>query len=109
MDFGKEYKNLTKYYGIPQRVFNQISFDSDSSTLSMSIRWINKTKTRIPESLYFRLNTLDCRRWRVEKFGEYVGLDEVLQNGSYHMHNVDGNAFCQSEGGEDFNIRPIDS
>ena len=112
IDFGAQQLNLTKYYGVPQSVFNYVSFNSNSSTLTMTVTYINKTMTRIPEDIYFRFNPINCSDWKVEKFSEYIDLQDIIQNGTAHMHNINGDAYCDNINGNDaagFRVNGIDS
>lgn len=112
MDFGEQQMNLTKYYGIPQNIYNYISFNSNSSTFTMEITYINKTMTRIPEDIYFKFDPVNCSDWKLEKFGEYVDLKDIVKNGTAHMHNINNRAYCENINGNDaagFMIRGIDS
>ena len=51
--------------------------------------WINKTFTKIPESLIFVFNpNMNCRNITVNKLNENVDIQNVVVNGTYHLHGV---------------------
>lgn len=64
-DFGNYYDILRFYYGIPQYLYNKISFNSDISVFTMDLYLINKTATRIPENIFVKFNPLNINKWKV--------------------------------------------
>merc|ERR1712038_2040191 len=56
----------------------------------MQFTMINKTWTRIPENLWFAFNpNIKCNQMLVNKIGEMVNIQNVIKNGSWHLHSVD--------------------
>lgn len=85
-------------YGASERIWLEVSLPEvvDPSLdvpIDITVYVVNKTPTRIPESLslYFRFNDelLDVKRMLISKLGEYVSVLDVIKNGSKHVHASD--------------------
>jgi hypothetical protein len=58
----------------------------NDSSLQLSLVWVNKTATRIPEALWLRFNldsnvAVDADSWRLHKMGSAIDPLEVRQQG----------------------------
>ena len=102
---------LHKNYGIPSSLFNEISIDTKQMEIDFEITWINKTATRIPETLWFKMNPNKCSDYEIDKLGEsvQVGPGYILNNGSFHLHATTGNVSCSVDKSNKLNIESIDS
>eukprot|EP01084_Bolivina_argentea_P261268 441446_1 len=115
LDFGKNEfeKYLMDNYGIPKEFYIEINFDTNTnSTFSMNIIWINKTVTRMPESIFLKFNPIKCNEWKVEKINKMLSVDNnVMINGTFHSHAFTNNITCNfSDGSSKFiNIISKDS
>ena len=84
---------LISDYGAPLTVWTQVEvpIDTVSSEIQFTVYLINKTSTRIPESLsfYFNPSGVDPQSMVVSKLGEYISVLDVIKNGSKHLHACD--------------------
>lgn len=83
-------------YGAPEKVWMQfdipdISNPSASVPITITLYLVNKTATRIPESisLYFNPNQVDPSSMAVSKLGRFINVASVMKNGSKHVHGSD--------------------
>lgn len=101
---------LHKNYGVPSSMYNIITINSDEMYIDFELRWINKTATRIPETLWFKMNPLNCNDYMVDKLGESVDIGHVLNNGSFHLHSTTGNVTCSIlSGNVKVNVEAVDT
>lgn len=90
-------------YGAPQAVWTSVRVYDPSLQLPEGIDFtlylVNKTATRIPESLSFYFNPLvqNSSSMAVGKLAEYISVLDVIKNGSRHLHASD-NGISYSEG-----------
>eukprot|EP01084_Bolivina_argentea_P029224 54231_1 len=96
MNFGSKQNDLQTNYGIPEKLYNIVNFtnnnDAKKDSFSMELIWINKTFTRIPESIFMAFNpNIACDNMYALKVGEIVNINDVMVNGTWHMHTVDAN------------------
>ena len=64
MRFGDD-ANLCANYSCVDRVYNEVQFDCEAGRIEMDLKLINKTLTRIPETLYFSFVPYMCRNWSI--------------------------------------------
>ena len=82
-------------YGAPQSLWIEVEIlkykGPLANMLNFTVYLVNKTSTRIPESLsvYMNPSGVDPTSMEVSKLGEYVNALDVLTNGSKHLHAVD--------------------
>ena len=85
-------------YGTPAQVWLEISLPKvvspdEAVPITMTVYLVNKTSTRIPESLslHFNPNTtvIDPSTMVVSKLGRLVNVLDVINNGSKHVHSSD--------------------
>ena len=88
--------NVTTDYGAPQQVWTHVALPKTTALgapieLNITVYIVNKTSTRIPESLslYFNPKGVDPTLMTVSKLGEYIGVLDVIKNGSKHLHASD--------------------
>ena len=99
-------KEAFESYGAPEFVWISISLsnrndDSSSSSsniFDVAIGMFNKTRTRLPESMFVRFepfgrliednNVID---WEASRIGEWVGIDNIVDGGSKHLYGVTDN------------------
>lgn len=81
--------------GAPEQVWLQYDVLSSSEVddLLLTVTIENKTATRLPEAMFLNLNPLskipgngDASMWFVDKFGEWISGDDVVNGGSRHLH-----------------------
>ena len=79
---------LVTDYGAPQLMWLEIIVGS-SGQLNMTLYIVNKTATRLPESLsiYFDPPISDDTKVFVTKLGSQVDVSSVVHNGSQHLHS----------------------
>lgn len=79
---------LTTDYGAPEEMWLEINV-GNQTTLNMTLYIVNKTATRLPESLslYFDPPLKDNAKMYITKLGSPVPIDSVIQNGSQHLHS----------------------
>ena len=86
---------LISDYGAPQAAWTQIEIpkNGDGLELFACVYLVNKTSTRIPESLsvYFNPAGVDSHTMKMSKLGEYIPVLDVIKNGSKHLHACDVN------------------
>ena len=75
-------------YGAPQSLWLEVMINNDTQ-LNLTLYIVNKTATRLPESLslYFDPAVKDDSRMFVTKLGSLVDVDSVVKNGSQHLHS----------------------
>lgn len=68
---------LSVHYGAPTDVW--LSVSANSSGVSLSLSWFNKTTTRLPEAIWLQFNPLNSieAHWSMDKLGEWIGSNEV--------------------------------
>ena len=93
---GAMYDNLCANYSCTERVYNELRFECDSNRIVMDLKIIEKTLTRVPETLYFSFRPYQCRDWRIASYGEDVMLNDIIGNGSWNIYNygIEGNVSC---------------
>lgn len=78
-------------YGAPEKVYITYNFTDDSECIDVELNWFNKQKTRIPEAIWFScVPDILSERIELNKMGYYVDANDVVENGSRHMHSVTG-------------------
>ena len=89
---------LISDYGAPQAAWTQVEVLKDSKSLNFTLYLVNKTSTRIPESLslYFNPSGVDPQDMMMSKLGEYISVLDVIKNGSKHLHACDENGIMYS-------------
>ena len=75
-------------YGAPQSLWLGVMINNNTQ-LNLTLYIVNKTATRLPESLslYFDPAVKDDSRMFVTKLGSLVDVDSVVKNGSQHLHS----------------------
>ena len=93
---GKLPDSLVTEYGAPERIWLELNLpkiDDPRVTIpvNMTVYFVNKTPTRIPESLsmYFSPRDVNTSSMAVSKVGQYVSVTDVVKNGSTHVHSTD--------------------
>jgi len=75
-------------YGAPSSMWLEVTFSNDTQ-LNITLYIVNKTATRLPESLslYFDPPVKEGSRMFVTKLGSLVDVESVIHNGSQHLHS----------------------
>jgi len=79
-----------KSNGAPATIYIYISIPVDGSDIDINVIWQNKTSTRLAEGLFvsfippFSKDT----QHNINKIGEWIDVNEVVLNGSNHIHAV---------------------
>ena len=78
---------LVSEYGAPEMMWLEVGISNDT-LLNMVLYIVNKTATRLPESLsvFFDPPLQDNTKMFVTKLDSLVPVDSVLHNGSQHLH-----------------------
>eukprot|EP01083_Nonionella_stella_P005891 17007_1 len=110
-DLGDVGQVLTQQFGAPDKVFVKYNFsgtfdvfESDATEndgFSIEL-WINnKTYTRLPETMWFAFKPkLKFDQVFVDKSGEYINPNNVVNNGTFHLQSVspDGSVVSRFNG-----------
>jgi len=67
----------------------------ESTALNITLLLVNKTATRLPESLFLEFKPINATsgRWIMEKMGQQMDPSQILEGGSTHLHVLsDGGA-----------------
>ena len=96
--------NIVTDYGGPQSLWlrttvPKVTSPQESVEVEFTVYIVNKTSTRIPESLSFQFNppVNNASSMHISKLGEYFRVLEVMKNGSKHLHASDrGVAYMDS-------------
>lgn len=77
------------WYGAPQSVW--INYKSRAKGFDVTLQWMNKTPTRLPESIMYYFSPAQKKglEWRLSKVGHLVDPGNVILNGSQYVHGVD--------------------
>ena len=96
-------------YGAPEHVWVTISFESanvaqansigdDKLSIDISIGMYNKTRTRLPESMFVRFEPFGRLggkngdiEWEACRLGQWVGTSDIVDGGSKHLYGVTDN------------------
>ncbi|XP_022328600.2 uncharacterized protein LOC111127633 isoform X2 [Crassostrea virginica] len=81
------------WYGAPESVW--IRYKSRPEGFDVTVQWVNKTPTRLPESImyYFSPAPQKGMEWRLSKTGHLVDPGNVILNGSQYVHAVDDGVY----------------
>eukprot|EP01083_Nonionella_stella_P077773 212520_1 len=115
MRFGTERAmrdNLCANYSCIERIYNEVQISCDKRTIEMNLKIINKTLTRVPETLFFSFVPYKCVNWSISSYGSAVRLNDVVGSGSWNVfsYGIDGNVSCRFVQNESylFNVESID-
>eukprot|EP00299_Pterocystis_sp_00344_P018300 c9142_g1_i1.p1 GENE.c9142_g1_i1~~c9142_g1_i1.p1 ORF type:complete len:752 (-),score=203.29 c9142_g1_i1:11-2236(-) len=106
--------NFVRDYGAPQSAYVKYEFPifGDVNQINISLTVVNKTATRLPESMWFRVNPLvpeDSNGWKMVKLGVDIDPLSVMANGSRHLHAVsDGIKYTHTQT-KDFVLKSLDA
>ena len=86
-------------YGAPQHVWVGISSpkasDGATEVINVSVGLFNKTRTRLPESLFMRFEPFgrniqgdNIIKWEASRIREWEGIDNIIDGGSKHLYGV---------------------
>ncbi len=93
---------LHTLYGAPDSFWLSVFVPNSSSetsttgspaNISLEVRWINKTTTRMPEAIWLRFDPpvaspSAALLWEMDKLGQWISPSEVILNGSRHLHAI---------------------
>jgi hypothetical protein len=79
-----------EFAGAPSKIWLSVVVDSANTALSLTLYVMNKTATRLPESLSFAFTPQvpDADSWYMDVMGSWISPLEVMRNGSHHQHGV---------------------
>ena len=85
-------------YGAPEELWLEVSVGNETA-LNMVLYIVNKTATRLPESLsfYFDPPLKDGAKMYITKLDSQVPIDSVIQNGSQHLHSSQSVSYTNPE------------
>lgn len=76
-------------YGAPGVAWQEWDIPHESSDLSLTLQWFDKTATRRPEAAWFTVNpNLRGGNWEMDKLGGWVDPLDVVEDGNRHLHAV---------------------
>lgn len=80
--------SVVSEYGAPELMWLEVMINNETQ-LNLTMYIVNKTATRLPESLslYFDPPVKDDARMFVTKLGSLVDVESVVKNGSQHLHS----------------------
>eukprot|EP01084_Bolivina_argentea_P044399 81701_1 len=91
MDMGMHQNNLKTFYGAANKMYSIFNF-SNINSINIQLILMNKTYTRIPENLYFVFNgNIKYENCFVTKLGEKININDVMLNGTKHLHFIEPN------------------
>jgi len=98
-DYGSYQDDLYYNFGAPQYSITIFDFTSQyqSNKFNINVTLYNKTFTRIPEAIWVTFHPNQCTNIYVRKIEEYIDINDVIKNGTKHLHSVgiqDGNIKC---------------
>jgi hypothetical protein len=90
----------------PKAIYLEYLIPTDEPVIDLNVYWFEKPATRLPEAhwLSFRPIAPDSSAWKLEKSGESVSPQDVVQSGNRHMH-----ALSRGFGYKDFFVETIDA
>ena len=97
---------LVEHYGAPRSVFVEIAVDDTTGCLTLALRWLNKTTTRLPESIWMEFQPADTtEQVLLSKMNSLVDVQDVVVNGS-SLHSIDhgGVLFAAASGMETLRV-----
>eukprot|EP00045_Choanoeca_perplexa_P014370 m.168729 g.168729 ORF g.168729 m.168729 type:complete len:726 (-) comp16655_c1_seq1:414-2591(-) len=108
---------LVSDYGAPQAIWTNYTLVSveGAAQLLVAVRLLNKTATRLPESMWVRfepeVGAASDATWRMAKLTGEVSPWDVHLNGSRHLHAVseDGLTCQESTQSATLQIQPLDT
>jgi len=88
---------LQNLYGPPSYIY-LIADLTQPKSLPITLRWINKKATRLPEAMWLSFKPVftDAGKFIVNKVGQSIPAESVLQNGARHSHGHWGGVRYQS-------------
>jgi len=117
-DLGEDSEFLHKEFGAPEQMMVKFNFSSPFETgngetadgFGIELKVISKQYTRLPETLWMTFTpNIQFDDVFVNKSGEYVDINNVMTNGTYHLHSVDPNGCVRSVFGKnEIRIYPLD-
>jgi len=92
---------FVEHYGAPRSVLVEISANEDQQ-LGLTLRWLNKTTTRLPESIWMQFSPSEStQNVTVSKMNSLVDVQDVVVNGSsLHSSDQGGVLFTAASGSE---------
>jgi hypothetical protein len=78
-------------YGAPAAAWLNVTLPvADPSVISIEVTLVNKTATRIPESLvvFFRPQVDNPNQMQLNKLGQLIDPIDIVMNGSHHLHGL---------------------
>jgi len=87
-----EYDMPPNLYGPPDKVYLGVVLDSLNS-VQFYIEWQGKKSSRMPESYWFSLTPAaqtSQGKWTVDKAGYPIEVDNIVVNGTRHLHDTWG-------------------
>eukprot|EP01052_Picozoa_sp_SAG31_P031213 SAG31_NODE_3284_length_4464_cov_5.447194_3_plen_432_part_00 len=111
---------LHSYYGAPSQIWTRFDFsrqpvgETQSVVINITMSWVNKTRTRLPEAHWMdfevavpeviRVNASEgasrCDSWTVAKLGSTFCATDVDLFGSTHLHAVNEEGGVQISSGQ---------
>jgi hypothetical protein len=84
---------VSSEYGAPATVWSKI--DVARSNIIIDVVLVNKTRTRLPESLHLQFlpapSYTETGKWSVDKLGSWLNVSDVVSGGCKHLHaNMEG-------------------
>lgn len=100
-------------YGAPATLWLRVEVPPDETSAALDLVWLDKTATRLPESLWmvFRPRVeprAGDRGWRLHVLGEEIDPRETLVNGSRHLAAVWDGVSYRGQGGS-LSIETVDA
>ncbi len=94
----------------PRRVYLELLLPRAAPEIHMTLTWLGKPATRLPEALWLTFNplTADEKGWTLDKSNEMVSPFEVVESGNRHMHALT-KGFEYHEGANSFTVETLDA
>eukprot|EP00756_Hemistasia_phaeocysticola_P056269 Hpha_TRINITY_DN3234_c0_g1::TRINITY_DN3234_c0_g1_i1::g.186050::m.186050 len=96
-------------YGAPSRFLSLYSLPpGGGGSVNVTIWCVNKTSTRLPESMFVSFLPKGSGAWEMNKLGQWQSTGGVVPGGSWHLHGVE-KGFRFSVGGRNLTVFPLDA
>jgi len=104
-------------FGAPEEVYLQVNVSKEEGNavqeVAFEVYLVNKTSSRIPESMWLGfsplLNSVKGSPWSVQKINTWIDPEDVIVNGSKHLHAVNNGVYFENESDGKFVVESLDA
>jgi hypothetical protein len=97
-------------FGAPRKFMFTIHILEELPKITFDLQWFQKPACRLPEAIWFSFcpNVNNSDGWRIEKLGELISPQNVINNGNRKLHGIDKGVFYEDAGSK-FMIESLDA